>query len=85
MGSDTYVYGQCADAVRGVMGRTNVFIGIEVDDPRVREDQASCTIDIVKCSVLATYKVGGKGAVFFPPCGVDFSNLTGALKEFGLK
>ncbi len=53
--------------------------------PRAGEDQAAFTTDIVKCIVLATYKVGGKGVVFFPLCGVDISNLAGVLKEIGLK
>ena len=60
-------------------------MGIEVDAPRAREDQVTCTTDIVKFSVLATYKVGGKGVVFSLLCGVDFSNLADALKGFGLK
>ncbi len=36
MDPDTYVYGQCADAVRGCKGKAAVYMGIGVDAPRVR-------------------------------------------------
>ena len=39
MDPDTYVYGQCADAVRGVNGQADVYMGIGVDAPRWRADQ----------------------------------------------
>ncbi len=35
MDPDSYVFGQCADAVRGVAGRVPVYMGIGVDAPRV--------------------------------------------------
>ena len=35
MDPDTYVYGQCADAVRGVAGKIPVYMGIGVDTPHV--------------------------------------------------
>jgi hypothetical protein len=89
MDPDTYVYGQCADAVRGVGGKVPVYMGIGVDAPRVRADQAACTPDIVRRSVLATYRAGGKGVVFSPNyAGMNLSNLDGAaqaLEELGLK
>jgi len=88
MDPDTYVRGQCADAVRGVNGKADVYMGIGVDAPRAREDQAKCTPDIVRRSVLATYEAGGKGVVFSPSyAGMNHSNLDGAaeaLKELGL-
>jgi hypothetical protein len=88
MDPDTYVYGQCADAVRGVHGRVPVYMGIGVDAPRVREDQARCTPDIVYRSVKATYRAGGKGVIFAPNyASMRLSNLDGAaeaLKELGL-
>jgi hypothetical protein len=88
MDPDTYVYGQCLDAVRGVGDRIPVYMGIGVDAPRTRADQAVCTPDIVYRSVLATYRAGGKGVVFSPNyAGMNLSNLDGAaaaLKELGL-
>jgi len=89
MDPDTYVYGQCRDAVRGVNGRVDVYMGIGVDAPRSRADQAVCTPDIVRRSVLATYRAGGKGVVFSPVyAGMNLSTLDGAaqaLTELGLK
>lgn len=86
---DTYVGGQCARTVKGVKGKVSVYMGIGVDAPRVREDQAKCTPDIVRRSVLATYKAGGKGVVFSPNyAGMNLSNLDGAaqaLTELGLR
>lgn len=89
MDPDTYVYGQCADAVRGVKGRTPVYMGIGVDAPRVQADQAVCTPDIVYRSVLATYRAGGQGVIFAPNyASMKLTNLDGAaraLSELGLK
>lgn len=89
MDPDTYVYGQCADAVQGVGGKVRVYMGIGVDAPRSRPDQAVCTPDIVRRSVLATYRAGGKGVIFSPAyAGMNLTNLDGAaqaLKELGLK
>ena len=88
MDPDTYVYGQCQDAVRGVNGKADVYMGIGVDAPRVRKDQAICTPDIVRRSVLASYRAGAKGVVFAPNyASMKLSNLDGAaaaLKELGL-
>ena len=85
---DTYVYGQCLATVRAVKGKVDVYMGIGVDAPRTREDQARCTPDIVRRSVLATYRAGGKGVVFSPNyAGMDLSTLDGAAKalaELGL-
>ena len=44
---DTYVFGQCRDAVEAVEGKVAVYMGVGVDAPRTREDQAVCTPDIV--------------------------------------
>ena len=89
MDPDTYVYGQCADAVRGVNGKAKVYMGIGVDAPRSRADQAQCTPDIVRRSVLATYRAGGHGIVFAPNyASMKLTNLDGAaqaLAELGLK
>ncbi len=86
---DTYVYGQCADAVRGVAGKVPVYMGIGVDAPRTRADQAICTPDIVYRSVHATYRAGGKGVIFAPNyASMKLTNLDGAAKaltELGLK
>lgn len=89
MDPDTYVYGQCADAVRGVAGKAKVYMGIGVDAPRVLAEQAVCTPDIVYRSVMATYRAGGEGVVFSPNyTGMNLANLDGAaaaLRELGLK
>ena len=89
MDPDTYVFGQCADAVRGVQGQVPVYMGIGVDAPRTQADQAICTPDIVYRSVLATYRAGGKGVIFAPNyASMKLSNLDGAaraLVELGLK
>jgi hypothetical protein len=86
---ETYVYGQCLDAVRGVQGKVPVYMGIGVDAPRSRPDQAKCTPEIVRQSVLATYRAGGEGVVFSPNyAGMDLTTLDGAgqaLEELGLK
>jgi hypothetical protein len=86
---DTYVYGQCLAAVRAVKGKVDVYMGIGVDAPRTREDQARCTPEIVRRSVLAAYRAGGRGVVFSPNyAGMDLSTLDGAaeaLAELGLR
>jgi hypothetical protein len=86
---DTYVYGQCADTVRGVQGKVPVYMGLGVDAPRTRADQAECTPDIVYRSVHATYRAGGKGVIFSPNyASMKLTNLDGAAKalgELGLK
>jgi hypothetical protein len=88
MDPDTYVFGQCADALRGVGGQIPVYMGIGVDAPRTHPDQARCTPDIVYRSVLATYRAGGKGVIFAPNyASMHLTNLDGAaraLKELGL-
>jgi hypothetical protein len=88
MDPDTYVGGQCADAVRGVRGRIPVYMGIGVDAPRTDPAQARCTPDIVYRSVLATYRAGGKGVIFAPNyAAMSLANLDGAaraLTELGL-
>ena len=89
MDPDSYVYGQCQDAVRGVNGKADVYMGIGVDAPRVSPDQAKCTPDIVRRSVLASYRAGGSGVVFAPNyASMNLTNLDGAadaLTELGLK
>ena len=89
MDPDTYVGGQCRDALRGVHGRAKVFMGIGIDAPRVREDQATCTPEIAYRSVMATYEAGGHGVVLSPNyASMKLINLDGvarALTELGLK
>lgn len=81
MDPDTYVRGQCEDAVRGVNGKAKVYMGIGVDAPRTLEAQATCTPDIVRRSVLATYRAGGDGVVFAPDyASVKPANLNGAAE-----
>ena len=89
MAPDTYVEGQCADALRGVEGRANVYMGIGVDAPRTRTDTARCTPEIAYRSVMATYRAGGHGIVLAPNyASMHLTNLDGvaqALTELGLK
>lgn len=88
MDPDTYVAGECANAVRGVGGRIPVYMGIGIDAPRSRADQAKCTPDIAYRSVHATYRAGGAGVVFSPSyAAMNLSTLDGAaraLDELGL-
>ncbi|MBN7784257.1 hypothetical protein JYP51_04960 [Ponticoccus gilvus] len=89
MDPDSYVFGQCADALTGVHGRAKVYMGLGIDAPRVREDQAKCTPDIAYRSVMATYRAGGHGVVLSPNyASMHLTNLDGvaqALTELGLK
>jgi hypothetical protein len=89
MDPDTYVFGQCADAVRGVEGRASVYMGIGVDAPRSTPETARCSRDIVYRSVMATYRAGGDGIVLAPNyASMHLSHLDGvaqALDELGLR
>ena len=89
MDPDSYVHGQCVDALRGVEGRAKVFMGIGVDAPRSRADTAKMTTDIAYRSVLATYRAGGHGIVLAPNySSMHLTHLDGvsqALTELGLK
>ncbi len=89
MDPDSYVHGQCADAVRGVSGRAKVYMGIGVDAPRTRPETATCSKDIVYRSVMATYRAGGDGVVLAPNyASMHLTHLDGvaqALDELGLK
>lgn len=85
---DTYVHGQCEEALRGVHDKAKVFMGLGIDAPRVRADQAKCTPDIAYRSVMATYRAGGHGVVLSPNyASMHLTNLDGvakALTELGL-
>ena len=79
-GSDSYVFGQCRDAVRGVAGAVPVYGGIGIDAPRAGP-QASCTPDIAYRSVLAARRGGAAGVVFSPNYAtMNLSNLDGAAR-----
>ena len=86
---DIYVRRQCEDALRGVHGEAKVFMGLGIDAPRVRADQAKCTPDIAYRSVMATYRAGGHGVVLSPNyASMKLMTLDGvakALTELGLK
>jgi hypothetical protein len=85
---DTYVYGQAEDTLAAVEGRLKVYMGVGVDAPRSRPEQAECTPDIVKRSVLAAYRAGAHGVIYGPAySGMNLSSLDGgaeALRELGL-
>jgi hypothetical protein len=89
MDPDTYVFGQCEDAVRGVDGKANVYMGIGIDAPRSRPETAKMTRDIAYRSVHATYRAGGHGVVLAPNyTSMRLDHLDGvgeALGELGLK
>lgn len=86
---ETYIAGQCRDTLRGVAGRVKVYMGIGVDAPRTRADQAVCTPEIAYRSVLAAYEAGAHGVIFSPSyAGMNHSTLDGAaraLAELGLR
>ena len=89
MDPDTYVFGQCADAVKGVEGKARVYMGIGIDAPRSRPDTAKMTSDIAYRSIHATYRAGGHGVVLAPNyTSMHLTHLDGvaqALTELGLK
>ena len=89
MDPDSYVHGQCADALRGVDGKAKVYMGIGVDAPRTLPETAKCSRDIVYRSVLATYRAGGHGVVLAPTyASMHLTHLDGvaqALDELGQK
>ncbi len=81
---ETYVGGQCRDALRGVNGKAKVYMGIGVDAPRTRADQAACTPEIVYQSVHAAYANGAHGVIFSPSyAGMNLSSLDGAARALG--
>jgi hypothetical protein len=63
-------------------------MGIGVDAPRWRDDQAVCTPEIVERSVLAAYDGGADGVIFGPAySGMNLTTLDGgglALRQLGL-
>jgi hypothetical protein len=80
---DTYVYGQCRETVEALEGQIPVYMGIGVDAPRNRAEQAVCTPDIVRRSVLATFRAGGDGVIFGPAySGMNLTTLDGAAQAF---
>jgi hypothetical protein len=85
---DTYVFGQARDTLEAVGDKVAVYMGIGVDAPRTRADQAVCTPDIVRRSVLASYNAGAQGVIFGPAyAGMNLTTLDGAadgLRELGL-
>lgn len=85
---DTYVEGQARDTLVAVGDRMRVYMGIGVDAPRSRSDQAVCTSEIVRRSVLASYRAGAHGVIFGPAySGMNLTTLDGgaqALQELGL-
>ena len=89
MGATSYVGGQCRQTVNALDGALPVYMGVGVDAPRVHEDQAKCTPEIVRDSVLATYEAGGAGVIFSPNYAtMHLRNLDGAaaaLEELNLK
>ena len=89
MDPDTYVHGQCVDALAGVAGRAKVYMGVGVDAPRTKPETATCSTEIVKRSVLATYRAGGHGVVLAPNyASMHLTHLDGvaqALGELGLR
>jgi hypothetical protein len=58
-------------------------MGIGVDAPRNRADQATCTPDIVRRSVHAAYDAGAHGVIFGPAySGMNLTTLDGAGEAF---
>jgi hypothetical protein len=81
---DTYVFGQARDTLEAVEGKLDVYMGIGVDAPRTRPEQATCTPDIVKRSVLAAYRAGAHGVIFGPAyAGMNLTTLDGGAEALG--
>jgi len=79
MGAKSYVGGQCKDTVTALDNKIPVYMGVGVDAPRVSPDQAKCTPEIVRDSVLATFEAGGAGVIFSPNyASMHLRNLDGA-------
>jgi len=74
--------------VRGVEGKSKVYMGIGIDAPRSSKEQAVCTPDIAYRSILSTYRAGGEGVVLSPNySSMKLTNLDGvakALKELNI-
>jgi hypothetical protein len=89
LGPSSYVGGQCRDTITALDGALPVYMGIGVDAPRISEEQARCTPEIVYESVKATFEAGGAGVIFSPNyASMNLSNLDGAsraLKEIGVR
>ena len=89
MDPDTYVHGQCVDALRGVEGKAKVYMGVGVDAPRTKTETAKCSTEVVRRSVLATYRAGGHGVVLAPNyASMHLTHLDGvaqALDQLGLR
>jgi hypothetical protein len=85
---DTYVRGQALETLAAVEGRIKVYMGIGVDAPRTRAEQAVCTPEIVRRSVLAAYDAGAHGVIFGPAyASMNLTTLDGGadgLRELGL-
>ncbi len=88
MDPDTYVSGQARETLAAVGDRLKVYMGIGVDAPRWRADQAECTPEIVRRSVLAADQAGADGVIFGPAySGMNLTTLNGAadaLRELDL-
>ena len=86
--AESYVYGQCAETIAALDGKLPVYMGVGVDAPRSHPDQAACTPEIVRQSVLAAYRAGAGGVIFGPAySGMNLTTLDGAaaaLRELGL-
>jgi hypothetical protein len=86
--ADTYVYGQAAETIAALDGKIPVYMGVGVDAPRGRPEQAVCTPEIVRDSVLAAYRAGAGGVIFGPAySGMNLTTLDGAataLRQLGL-
>jgi hypothetical protein len=87
--AESYVSGQTRDTKAAVGDRVKVYMGIGVDAPRSRADHAVCTPDIVRRSVVASFRSGADGVIFGPAyAGMNLTSLDGgaaALSELGLR
>jgi hypothetical protein len=85
---DGYVDAQAEETIAALGGAVPVYMGVGVDAPRSHPDQAVCTPDIVRRSVLASYRAGASGVIYGPAyAGMNLTTLDGgaaALRELEL-
>ena len=88
MAPASYVGGQCRATIEALDGELPVLMGIGVDAPRARAEQAACTPEIVYESVHAAYGAGAAGVIYSPNyASMRLTNLDGgarALAELGI-
>ena len=68
---DTYVYGQCRDTVEAVRDKMPVYMGVGVDAPRSRAEQAVCEVRVREHRHEAEQRDVGDGVGHLSLLGFD--------------